>query len=128
MGKRFGVNIILATITTLVAFLASMQNNTVGTSLIRGLLTFLVIFIILIPIRGVLAKLLQIEPAETHPPEALEDDETKGQSIDLTTPDEEVTHPFQPLDLTGISHITPSEIPMDEQTNATVEAVRQFMN
>lgn len=127
MGKRFGVNIILATITTLVAFLASMQNNTVGTSLIRALLTFLVIFIILIPIRWVLAKLLQVEPAEAHPPETLED-ETKGQSIDLRTPDEEVTHPFQPLDLTGISHIQSSEIPMNQQTNATVEAVRQFMN
>lgn len=89
-------NVISGSLTFLSTFLVSIQSNLFTTSLIKGLYSFAIMFVLMFVIRWVFG-LLSAKPASASGQETAEESQPPsaqaGQVIDLLTPDESVLDP-----------------------------------
>lgn len=70
-------------------FLASFSNNILTTTLLRSLYSFVILFALVFVFRWILGILLAEPSSETGQPSTPEEP-ARGQTIDLTTPDEPI--------------------------------------
>jgi hypothetical protein len=96
-------NLISAAAFAVVIFLLSYSHNPIGTAASRSAITFIILFGVTYAVRWLLGQATAAAAEgkqEAATPEAYStDEEGKGQSIDIVTPDqdEEPKHPFSPL-------------------------------
>jgi hypothetical protein len=95
-------NAIAAAVFSVLIFLLSLSNNPIGTAGYRAGVTFVILFIVTFAVRWLLGQAMVSSPKQhggAHD-SSPQDEDGKGQSIDIVTPDgvgEELSLPFSPL-------------------------------
>lgn len=118
-------NVIAAVALAAVIFLVSYSHNPIATAGTRTGIAFAVGFVLTYAVRWMLGQAAAAEPAPPEKERPAEDEQGKGQSIDLTTPDDEgeaLPSDFAPLVPPKLTRKAEDE----EEMKRIAEAFRQM--